>query len=343
MQSSPHVIRGYNPDSCYTELIKYILWHGESLEYKNNVGSGTVMELRPTTLIFPGKDKYITVRNKFNLAFALAEVLWILQGRDDVEMLVNYNKNIAKYSDDGETFNAPYGKRIFKQQGDQFYEAYSKLKENPDTRQAYITISYPADDNKDGCKDYACNRECMLKIRHGKLEWTQIVRSNDVIWGVPYNFVQFISLQQIMASLLNVPIGNYTHFSDSSHIYDYSREDAEKAKDTPNTFYNSPPLSFHCETYEQFRQWIDYLTKIENDVRTSIDADVYKDIDSIVDVGVRNWMATLAFYNKAVVYKDLAEAKRYLDLLSDKSYEQQWCARKFEKLETAQANDNIPG
>lgn len=333
MQSSPNVIRGYNVDSCYLELIKHTLWYGDTLDYKNNVGSGKVQELRPTTVIFPGTSKYITVRKKFNLAFALAEVLWILQGRDDVEMLVNYNKNIAKYSDDGKVFNASYGKRIFGINGDQFYQAYRKLKENPDTRQAYITIAHPPDDNKDGCKDYACNRECLLKIRHGKLEWTQIVRSNDVIWGVPYNFVQFISLQQIMASLLGVPIGNYTHFSDSTHIYDYSREDAEKAKDTENTFYNSPPIAFNCENYDQFRQWVSYLSDIEMMTRVSEDADVYSTIDSIVDIGVKNWIATLAFYNKAVVYKNLEEAKRYLTLLSDNSYEQQWCLRKLEKLE----------
>ena len=35
------------------------------------------------------------------------------------------------------------------------------------------------------------------KVRQGKLEWSQIMRSNDVLLGMPYNFIQFTGLQEI--------------------------------------------------------------------------------------------------------------------------------------------------
>ena len=59
----------------------------------------------------------------------------------------------------------------------------------------------------------------MLKIRQGKLEWSQIMRSNDVLLGMPYNFVQFTGLQEILAGWLGVTVGSYNHYSDSLHLY----------------------------------------------------------------------------------------------------------------------------
>ena len=60
----------------------------------------------------------------------------------------------------------------------------------------------------------------LLKIRDGKLEWLQIIRSNDLFLGVPYNFVQFTCLQEIMAGWLGIECGSYHQISDSLHIYE---------------------------------------------------------------------------------------------------------------------------
>jgi len=59
----------------------------------------------------------------------------------------------------------------------------------------------------------------MIKLREGKLEWTQVMRSNDLVLGLPYNIVQFTSIQEILASWLGVEVGTYNHISDSLHIY----------------------------------------------------------------------------------------------------------------------------
>jgi thymidylate synthase len=60
----------------------------------------------------------------------------------------------------------------------------------------------------------------MLKVRNAALEWTQVMRSNDIFRGLPYNFVQFTTMQEIMAGWLNLKVGSYNHFSDSLHIYE---------------------------------------------------------------------------------------------------------------------------
>jgi len=67
--------------------------------------------------------------------------------------------------------------------------------------------------------DVPCNVCSLLKVRGGRLEWTQILRSNDLFLGVPYNFVQFTSLQEVLAGWLQLEPGEYVQFSDSLHVY----------------------------------------------------------------------------------------------------------------------------
>ena len=45
------------------------------------------------------------------------------------------------------------------------------------------------------------------------------MRSNDLFLGTPHNFVQFTSLQEIMAGWLEVEVGSFVLMTDSLHLY----------------------------------------------------------------------------------------------------------------------------
>ena len=60
----------------------------------------------------------------------------------------------------------------------------------------------------------------MLKVREGRLDWMQVMRSNDLLLGTPHNFVQFTMLQEIIAGWLRLDVGRYGHLSDSLHVYE---------------------------------------------------------------------------------------------------------------------------
>ena len=64
----------------------------------------------------------------------------------------------------------------------------------------------------------------LLKVREGKLEWLQVIRSNDLFLEVPHNFVQFSCLQEVMAGWLGIECGAYHQVSDSLHMYDDDEE-----------------------------------------------------------------------------------------------------------------------
>jgi thymidylate synthase len=70
----------------------------------------------------------------------------------------------------------------------------------------------------------------LLKVRRGRLEWMQVVRSNDMFLGVPYNLVQFTFLQEVVAGWIGVELGTYSQVSDSLHVYEH---DLSALRDSP--------------------------------------------------------------------------------------------------------------
>jgi thymidylate synthase len=176
------------------------------------------------------RQRWVTSRRPpINPAFAIAEVVWIVTGRRDAQFLTFFNRQYVKHAGPGPIYHGAYGWRLRHQFGqDQLARAYSVLSSCPDSRQVVLQIwdtalDMPEEDGRARAQDIPCNVIAMLKVREKALEWTQVLRSNDVFKGVPYNFVQFTSLQEIMAGWLGLRVGSYNHLSDSLHLYDEDR------------------------------------------------------------------------------------------------------------------------
>jgi thymidylate synthase len=174
-------------------------------------------------------EKWVYKRNPpISIGFALAELMWIVNGSQETKIIDFWNPNLKNFSADkgSNIYHGAYGYRLkFKHSLDQLKRAYQALHKNPNNRQTVMLIWKPDIDlpDKNGkpiSNDIPCNICSLLKIRDGYLDWTQILRSNDLFLGLPYNLVQFTSLQEIMAGWLKVKVGSYNHYSDSLHIYD---------------------------------------------------------------------------------------------------------------------------
>jgi thymidylate synthase len=161
-----------------------------------------------------------------SVPFALVEVVGILAGRRDTSYLNFFNPRLPNYSGEGETYPGAYGYRLRQHFGmDQLERVCEALAKNTQSRQAVLQIWDPQVDmpHVDGSPrsgDVPCNVCSMLKIRDGRLFWTQVMRSNDLFRGTPYNFIQFTTLQEVLAGWLGIGLGRYTHLSDSLHIYE---------------------------------------------------------------------------------------------------------------------------
>jgi thymidylate synthase len=183
--------------------------------------------LHATFEIEDPRQRWVISRHPaLNPAFAIAETFWILSGRNDASFVNWWNPLLPRFAGSEATYHGAYGFRLRTRFGiDQLERAYAALKTRPETRQVVLQIwdaasDMPAEDGTAVAADIPCNICSILKVRDEKLEWMQIMRSNDLFRGTPHNFVQFTTLQEIMAGWLGLSLGKYCHLSDSLHLYE---------------------------------------------------------------------------------------------------------------------------
>lgn len=281
--------KGENPTQMYYDSMMKLVNEGDECSPRGKL----IKELRPASFEFENPYNRITFlgSRRINPFFQIAEALWILSGRADVEWLLQFNANMEQFSDDGVWFNAPYGERIRTWNKnaahgiiinpiDQMVDAYTKLLADKDTRQAVMVISNPMFDNakytiQEQGKDIACNLVITFKIRHDKLNITVFNRSNDCHWGVfGANLNQFASIQECMMSWLknsgneefkDLEIGTYTQLTDSLHIYlddygakcttnvlDYYKKHSPEEVLVDFTCKEEPRMSLNAEEFDNF-------------------------------------------------------------------------------------------
>lgn len=169
-------------------------------------------------------------------ALAAAETLQLIGGFHDPEALVRAAPHFANYlSEDGKQ-RAPYGPRL----AEQLPVAIERLRQDPDTRQAQVTVWQPELDNALGLHDYPCTTSLQWLLRGGRLHMVVHMRSNDLFLGTPYDVFQFTQLQLTIANVLGVEPGSYHHSAASLHLYekhwDRARELEAPTGDGPPTF-----------------------------------------------------------------------------------------------------------
>jgi len=158
-----------------------------------------------------------------NPFFHLFEGLWMLAGRNDVDWIAQFNKNIANFSDDGETFHGAYGQRWRATFGfDQYKALINNLETAPNCRRQVLTMWYPPADLLDQAnkKDLPCNTHAYFWQDCGELNMTVCCRSNDVVWGCyGSDSVTFGLLLQFIAEALDLEVGKYWQMSNNWHAY----------------------------------------------------------------------------------------------------------------------------
>lgn len=160
-----------------------------------------------------------------SIAFSVAEIIWILAGSNKSRVINLFNPVLPKYAGEEDTYYGAYGYRLISESENQIKLAYETLRDNPTSRQAVLsiwnpTLDLPLENGKPRNPDIPCNLLSMLKVSNGKLFWTQIMRSNDLILGTPYNFMQFTVLHELFANWLNLDMGDYVLICNNLHIYE---------------------------------------------------------------------------------------------------------------------------
>jgi thymidylate synthase len=151
---------------------------------------------------------------------ALGELLWYLAGRNDLLFIKPYISAYQNEADDDGTIYGGYGPRLLAMRGhiNQITSVIELLKRNPGSRRAVIQL-FNADDITSAKKEVPCTTTMQFFQREGELHMAATLRSNDSYKGLPHDVFCFTMLQEMIATKLELGIGEYYQFIGSMHVY----------------------------------------------------------------------------------------------------------------------------
>jgi len=166
-------------------------------------------------------DNHIKNRErKWSLEYAEAEWQWYLSGDPNIIKLGQLYGKIPpiweRMADSNGNVNSNYGYQW--QRNNQIDYVIAKLKDNPDTRHAAISI-YDCKEYNKYSKDTPCTYAIQFTIINNKLCMSVYMRSNDIWYGFCNDQYQFSSLQKMIADRLSIDVGWYYHHAHNMHLY----------------------------------------------------------------------------------------------------------------------------
>lgn len=215
-----HIIGARNGQAAYARVVEHVLSHGtwRSPRDKRTLDAGfTVIELT-----WPLNALAVGTGRDLNKNIAAAEAVQLIGAFSSPHLLTKANPSFEQFAEPDGSFHGAYGSRIKYQ----VYGVVAKLKEDPQSRQAVITLWDPVLDNTPHRNDYPCTVALQFEVHDGALCMNTFMRSNDVWLGLPYDLFQFTQLQCTVANILELDYGWYRHTTLSLHIYE---NDIEKA------------------------------------------------------------------------------------------------------------------
>ena len=214
----------------YLQLMREILNKGKEKEDRTGTGTKSVfgrMITHDMSLGFP----MLTTKKVFFKA-ALTEILWILQGRTDLEFL---NENGVKYWNpdyersgrtDG-TLGPVYGKQWRDFGGhDQLQMLLEGIKLDPYGRRHMVSAWNPIE--MDDMALPPCHYGFQVYINDGQLDlmWNQ--RSADVFLGLPYDIAMYGLLLELLAKTFGYKPGKLIGSLGDCHLYNNHLEQAKE-------------------------------------------------------------------------------------------------------------------
>lgn len=184
----------------------------------------------------------------------VAEQAWFITGsRKPEDFLRQYTKIWDDFTNPNDVVTVAYGYRWRKHFGrDQLKLLIELLEKEPASRHGVIVTWDPAQDGLSlfKKKNVPCPYTFTVNIIGGRLHFHNIVRSNDVILGVPFDVGGFALLAYILAQKLGVRPGIYSHSISNAHIYDSHYFAAEELMKRKND-HKKITLVLPPETFEK--------------------------------------------------------------------------------------------
>jgi thymidylate synthase len=199
---------------------------------------------------------------KLSFGFSIANLIWLLSGRNDVETISFYNKHGNVYSNNGVYYEAAFGDRIFGNL--KLWESAKELLiKDENTRRALMPIFIP-NDLKMLPNDTPCASSIQIMIRDKRIDFLLHMRSQSVAMVLPYDMFLFTMLHEFISKTFKLPMGNFYYYCNSFHYYleeetivsDILKEDLHLPKEMEEMcFIDNKVLSDIIQTETEIRKY----------------------------------------------------------------------------------------
>ncbi len=232
-------------DTIYQNIIKQIMEEGieelnERTGHKTKALPGITFSLDIERDGFP----VLTLR-KNPIKSPIAEQIWFITGEKETTFLRKFTKMWDLFTESDGTVAAAYGWRWRHHFGrDQLGKTIELLEKEPSSRHGVIITWDPKDDGYGGTpkKNVPCPYTYTLNIIGGRLNMHNILRSEDMILGCPFDVLGFALLQCMIAQRLGVRPGVLTQSISNAHVYDNHYEGAREIISRTN---EHPKIELH--------------------------------------------------------------------------------------------------
>ena len=315
-------MKRYDNVNNFLELsCKRILNEESCIKSTNNANKNTIKE-ELIELPF----QFFCIENPYNTIFNLKTfrtIPWWMVGEILTEFLNlnpplmnKYSPNIInemyKLTPQG-TCEYLYGSRWFEH--NQLENIRKKLIENPNSKKCIIQTFMPYD-SEEQRNDAPCNCSYMLLSRNNVLNLTAVIRSNDLLRGVKYDYFLASFMLQSIANWCDLKVGKLYFYINSLHVYKQDIDKVNLVLDELKT--NSNIISLQLKCYKE-HYWndlrhikkaeeavyngnFDYFEKNLNDIKSP----TFRDFTRII--GIKN-VRTLGNQDKKTLYFESIEDK----------------------------------
>ncbi len=200
-----------------------------------NVNKKSRYHLRNVHVMFNNVDEFTEFkvacpeRTKKMNEYMIAERDLFDRGVIDADEMGKISKIWSLIRNSDNTINANYGHMVFflrdtPEEMSQYEWCCDRLSKNLHTLQAYVHFNRSKDQFTENL-DQPCTMFCQFTVEDNKLNFHSYMRSNDVIYGTPYNLAYFVHIMRKMLEYLkmqghDLEMGYLHHNVTSLHLYE---------------------------------------------------------------------------------------------------------------------------
>ena len=151
----PKIITGETINELNVKAFDLILNSGKNSVNRNSSTMGDIyVEYDVNAVLLNPRNRHLCLEGRNSNIFAMiGESIWVIAGRSDISYLSNFLKRAKDFSDDGKTWRAAYGDRIY--ECNQLQNVLDTFKKDGlYTRRATLSIYDPHKDTSSSLKKY---------------------------------------------------------------------------------------------------------------------------------------------------------------------------------------------